>query len=161
MAVMFASLIGAAYADDKQSIIDRIGDFGSARPLTSSKATERSSTAAYGSSVRFVVATDSTIQPGSFKDYGEVPVDFGGAENVAISINVNTADLPGITMIIAWAGPGEYFTVADLIKSSLSAPGFVGSVRVPVYGPTLKLVVFNDSKAAVTVRQLAVYAFVH
>jgi hypothetical protein len=145
-----------------QKLIDKIGDLGQAAVKNTKAAITRSATS-YGTSSREVVARDSTIQAGAFQDYGEVPIDFSGAENLAVSITAPNSNLSGLTILIAWAGPGEYFVVTDFIKGGSSAfpSSTMGGARVPVYGSALKILVANDGPAPITIRQLAVYTFIH
>jgi hypothetical protein len=157
VALAFAA---AANAEEKESITERIGDLGKSL-ATSAKATRTRSAATYGSSVRVVLAKDSTIAAGAFRDYGEVPVDFGGAENVSISISAPGSNLTATTILVTWAAPDEYFVVTDFIKGSAFDIKEQGGRTVPVYGPALRIWVANDGTAPVTIRQLAVYAFLH
>ena len=148
--------------NQNQKLIEKIGDLGQAAVKPTRAAITRSVTSS-GTSTRQVVAKDSTIQPGAYQDYGEVPIDFSGAENLAVSISAPDANLSGLTILIAWAGPGEYFVVTDYIKGGSSAfpSPTMGGARVPVYGSALRILVANDGPAAITIRQLAVYAYIH
>ena len=145
---------------EEDKLLDRIGDLGKASP-TRSKASGSRSAAAYGSSIRIVVASESTILPGAFRDYGEIPADFSGAEDVAVSISAPDSNLSGTTILVAWAAPNEYFVVTNKIQGSTLVTNLSGGARVPVYGSALRIIVANDGKEPITIRQLAAYAFVH
>ena len=154
------ALATASMAQETGSIINKIGDLGKAAAVQG-KASGARSTASYGSSVRIVLAKESTIQPGSFKDYGEVPADFNGANDISVSISAPNSNLTGTTIVVAWAAPEEYFVATDLIKGTTLSSREQGGARVPVYGSALRIFVANDGTAPITIRQLAVYAFIH
>lgn len=122
------------------------------------KTSAAAANAASGNSLRLVVGGVKTIQAGTYEDYGEVPADFSGADNLAVSLNASAGSLSGVTVIVGFAAYGEYFTVADLIRGATFPDGTSGGARVPVYGPSVRIFVANDGKAPVTVRQLAVYS---
>jgi len=149
-----------ANAQEQESVIAKIGDLGKGRAVSAKSGSTRS-TVSNGSYVRMVIASDSTIQPGKFEDYGEVPADFGGAENLAVSISATSGSLTGTIIMIGWAAPNEYFVATDLIKGTSLVDKTMGGARVPVHGPALKILVGNDGTAPVTIRQLAIYAFLH
>ncbi len=161
--VALLAMTTIAWADEAKpstSVLANIGDLGKAAARKVKPGGVRSAVS-YGSSVRTVLASESTIEAGNFKDYGEVPIDFAGAENLAVSISASNGSLVGITILVAWAAPDEYFVATDFIKGSSLVSKMGGGGRVPVYGPGLRILVANDGTAPVTIRQLAVYAFLH
>lgn len=158
----FLTLATAGKAEEKQSILEKIGDLGKAAPI-SAKGSPSRSAASSGSGVRVTVASNSTIQPGAFLDYGQLSPDYGGAENinVAISASAPNSNLSGTTILLAWAAPGEFFVVTDVIKGNSLAFQDSGGGKAPVYGSGLRILVANDGTAPITIKQLTVYAYIH
>lgn len=154
--------LAAAQAEEKQNSMEKFGDLGKGAVL-SSKASPTRSAASSGSGVRVMVASNSTIQPGAFMDYGQLSPDFGGAESVevAISAAAPNANLSGTTILLAWAAPNEFFVVTDTIKGNSLAFQDSGGGKVSVYGSGLRILVANDGTAPITIKQLTVYAYVH
>jgi len=146
-------MIAPAGAAERESVLDRVGDMGRAGASKISAAPS----AASGNSLRMVIASELTVQPGSFKDLGEVPADFSGASDLAVSAIASAGSFNGVSIVVGWAAYGEYFAAADVIKGSLFVDKTTGGARIPVYGPAARVFIANDGTAAVTVRQLAIY----
>jgi len=113
-----------------------------------------------GNSMRQVVVAGYTIQPGDNYDSGDIPINFAGAENVAIALNSPTDDLNPAIIAVYWAAPKEYYTLTDALFGDMMFSGLGGASKVPVYGPILRLVIFNTGKVPLVIRQLTVYTCV-
>lgn len=151
------AVVATIQAQDKTSITERFGDLGKASSVYGARSIA-SPSASSATSSRVLLEKNVTIEVGSYKDYGQVPVDFGGAQDVAISLLGTGSDLSGVTILVAWAASDEFFTVTDFIKGNTFNSKSSGGGRVPVYGPGLRILVANDGQSAVTIKQLAVYA---
>jgi len=87
--------------------------------------------------------------------------DFTGADKVGFSVTTLSDPSSRMTNVrfgIAWAAPGNWFVLTDMVLGSTFYYFDHGAATVPVYGPALKIAVFNDGSIPVTITQLSVYA---
>ena len=142
-------------------VIAKLGNLGKASAMAPRAMTRHDVSPTYdGSSVRMIVAASYTIQPGANFDSGQIPIDFGGAENLAIAVTSPSSDLSGIGIGVTWAAPSEYFVLTDIILGNTLVGG-TGGIRVPVYGPALRILVVNTGNTPITIKQMIVYACIH
>jgi hypothetical protein len=133
-----------------------------ASPPVSKKTTTRSAedivsprSVTSGSTFSSVVATDVTVAANSFKiiDQTQIPYDFSGSE---ISTSLNS-----VFIGVSWAPYSANFVLTSLIDGSTFKAGSSGGAQVPVFGPGLILAILNNGSTAITIHQLAIYAYVH
>jgi len=110
--------------------------------------------------IREVMAKEITVAAGDHAIL-ESNSDFSGAGKVGLA--VTTLSDPKSTMTnvrfgMAWAGPGDWYVLTDVIDGSMFYYLDHGGATVPVYGPSLKVAVFNDGSTPVTITQLSVNA---
>jgi hypothetical protein len=153
-----ACAFGGEKANDARfsEVIAKLGDLGKASAMRPKASTNRDAAVLNdGSSVRMVVAASQTVQPGDTFDSGEIPIDFGGAENLAVAMS-SPSDVSAVGIAVAWAAPGDYDVLTDLIMG-----GTLTASRVPVYGSGLRILVTNVGKTPITIKQLSIYACIH
>lgn len=139
-------------------------------PLTSVKkpgtkfATSTTPSAVASTTLReLLIAKEVTI---AAKDNAifEAASDFTGTQTVGVSItslsDPNTK-LTNVRVGVAFAAPGDFYVLSDMIKCNTFYYQDHGGATVPVYGPLIKLLVFNDGATPVKITQLAVYAVAH
>jgi hypothetical protein len=165
--LIFAAVATCAFGGEKATdtgindVIVKLGDLGRASAMAPRALTRHDAAPTYdGSSVRMVVAASYTIQPGDNFDSGQIPIDFGGADNLAIALTSPSSDLSGIGIGVTWAAPSEYFVLTDIILGG-TLTGGTGGMRVPVYGPALRILVVNTGKTPITIKQMSIYACIH
>jgi hypothetical protein len=158
-ATLLALLVSAGGAQDTGA-----GDLGKAQL---GKAPERRTTMSFGDwgayPARQVLAAEYTIAPGTTA-YFAWPADLSGSERVGISVTTLSdprSRLTNVRIGVAFAGPGEWYVLTNVILGSSFFYYDHGGATVPVYGPFLKLAVTNDGALPVRITQLAVYAVVH
>ena len=82
-----------------------------------------------------------------------------------MAISVTTLDnetfLTKIRIGVAFAAYGSWYVLTDVIKGSTFVFKNHGGATVPVYGPAMKLMIFNDGDTPVKLSQLTVYAVAH
>jgi hypothetical protein len=145
--------ISIVHAQD-QTAAGNLGkaDFGKART--------RAFAALSSNPMREVLAKDITVTPGDNAMFAW-NADLSGSGKVGISItslgDPNTR-LTKVRIGVAFAAPGDWYILSDMITCSSFYYYDHGGATVPVYGPYMKLIVFNDSTASVKITQLAVYA---
>jgi hypothetical protein len=112
---------------------------------------------------RAVVAREVTIFPGT-TGFFDFPNDLSGCQQIGISVT-SLSDpqsvLSNIRIGVAWAAPGDWYVITDVILGSDFVYTDHGGATVPVYGPFMRLVVTNDGASAVRITQLAGYAVAH
>jgi hypothetical protein len=104
-----------------------------------------------------LITTDApiTIAPNNYTIL-QAQSDFTHADHAAIAITSLGQDLTGLRVLPAWAAPGTYFNVTD-INGPFAALDH-GGMYTPVYGPFLKVMLFNTGSTPLQVKQLTVYA---
>jgi hypothetical protein len=156
VATLLTLLVSTGAAQDKG-----IGDLGRA---PSAKAPARRSAVSTSDSytLRQVLAAEYTIAPGTFATF-DWPPDLSGSERVGISVTTLSdprSRLNNVRIGVAFAAPGEYYVVTDVILGSSFFYYDHGGATVPVYGPYMRLIVSNDGAAPVRITQLTAYAVV-
>jgi len=114
-------------------------------------------------SLRQVLATEYTIAPGATAVF-EWLWDLSGSERVGISVTTFSdprSRLTNVRIGVAFAAPGDWYIVSDVILCSSFYYFDHGGATVPVYGPRMELAVSNDGATPVRITQLAVYAVAH
>ena len=110
-----------------------------------------------------VLAREYTIAPGTTAFF-ECPWDLSGSERVGISVTTFSdprSRLTNVRIGVAFAAPGEWYVVTDVILGSSFFNYDHGGATVPVYGPRMELAVSNDGATPVRITQLAAYAVAH
>jgi hypothetical protein len=128
-------------------------DFGKAQTI-------RTFAAVTSNPMREVLAKDVTIAAGDNAMF-TWSSDLSGSDKVGISItslgDPNTR-LTKLRIGVAFAAPGDWFIMSDMVLCSSFYYYDHGGATVPVYGPFMKLALFNDGTTPVKITQLAVYA---
>src|SRR5262249_16299375 len=117
----------------------------------------------YSYTSRQVLAREFTIQPGATA-YFEYDDYLSGSERVGISVTTASdprSRLTNVRIGVAFAAPGDWYIVTDVILCSSFYYYDHGGATVPVYGPLMKLAVSNDGATPVRITQLAAYAVAH
>ena len=92
-----------------------------------------------------LIASEVTIAPKDYKMF-ESGYDYSGAEKVGISVttlNDPNSRLTNVQFGVAFAGPGEWYVLTKVINGSDFPFMDHGGATVDVYGPGLKIAVFN------------------
>jgi hypothetical protein len=115
-----------------------------------------------GSTASSVVATDVTVAANSFKiiDQTQIPFDFSGSENLSVSV-ISPTSLNSVQIAVSWAPYSSNFVITNVIDGSTFKAISSGGGQVPVFGPNLVLAILNNGTTAITIHQLAVYAYIH
>ena len=159
-ATLFTLLVAIGDAEDRAA-----GDLGKA-PF--GKAPDRR-TAVFASdwgtskTARQVLAAEYTILPGTTVFF-EWLRDLSGSESVGISVTTLSdprSRLTDVRIGVAFAAPGAWYIVSDVIFCSSFFYFDHGGATVPVYGPLMKLAVSNDGVTPVRITQLVAYAVAH
>jgi hypothetical protein len=156
------ALVMAQPAQPKQSIplvsAEMLGKC--AAPTRTAKSEAASATAVTTSNMVYeaLVTYDAsiTVQPGTWWVSPESRLDFSGADHAAIALHSPYVDLTGLHIVPAWASPGMYFNFTD-IETNFTLLDHT-SMFTPVYGPHLKVGLYNGSSAPLEIKQLTVYA---
>ena len=154
-------LVATAGAQEKPAA----GDVGKAEPMTAPAARAPESTGDYPSSSTFrqVLAREYTILPRSTV-YFDVPADLSGSQSVGISLATFSdprSSLANVRIGVAFAAPGDWYIISDVILGSSFYYYDHGAATVPVYGPFMRLILSNDGPTLVRITQLAVYSVAH
>jgi hypothetical protein len=139
--------------------VDALGKAPAGRP-PAPRAASDSSDSGTANSKRIVFAREFVLPPGS-TTYFEWLTDLSGAERVAISMTTlsdRTASLSQVRVDVAFASPGDWYIITDVIFGSSFFYSDHGGATVPVYGPLMKLAVSNDGVLPVRLTQLVAYA---
>jgi hypothetical protein len=110
-----------------------------------------------------VLATEYTIAPGATAFF-EWLWDLSGSERVGISVTTLSdprSRLTNVRIGVAFAAPGDWYIVTDVILCSSFYYFDHGGATVPVYGPRMELAVSNDGATPVRITQLVAYAVAH
>jgi hypothetical protein len=165
LSVVITALVIAppiAPAQQEKTIVGYLGRAAEKLETKSSSLSKRAAQSATGSIVvREMLARDVTIQPGANGQY-ELGVDISGADQVTVTLtSLGDSDFSKVRIATAFAAPGEWYVLTSLTRGSGLAFLDHGAITVPVAGPVLKVLVFNDDIVPVKIRQLAVYTVVH
>jgi len=109
-----------------------------------------------------VLAREHIIAPGTIAFF-EWQADLSGSERVGISITTFSdprSRLTNVRIGVAFAAPGDWYIVSDVILGSSFFHFDHGGATVPVYGPRMMLAVSNDGVTDVRITQLVAYAVV-
>lgn len=156
VATLLTLLSSTGAAQDKG-----IGDLGKA-PLEKAPVRRSAVSASDSYPIRQVLAAEYTIAPGTYTAF-DWPADLSGSERVGISVTTLSdprSRLTNVRIGVAFAAPGEYYVVTDVILGSSFFYYDHGGATVPVYGPNMRLIVSNDGASPVRITQLTVYAVV-
>jgi hypothetical protein len=158
-ATLLALLVSIGGAQERAA-----GDLGKA-PMDKAPAARSPVSTSDSSSytLRQVLAREYTISPGTTA-FIEWQSDLTGAQRVGISVTTLTdprSKLTDVRIGVAFAAPGEYYTVSDVILGSSFYYSDHGAATVPVYGPRMLLSVSNDGSTSVRITQLVAYAVAH
>lgn len=140
-----------------------VGEFGQASQNREAKSSgKRAAESPTGSIViREMLAKEVTIQPGANGQY-ELGIDISGADQVTISLtSLGDSDLSKVRIATAFAAPGEWYILTSVTPGSRLAFLDHGGITVPVAGPGLKVMVFNEDSVPVKIRQLVAYTVIH
>jgi len=110
-----------------------------------------------------VLAREYTILPRSTV-YFDVPADLSGSQSVGISLATFSdprSSLANVRIGVAFAAPGDWYIISDVILGSSFYYYDHGAATVPVYGPFMRLILSNDGPTLVRITQLAVYSVAH
>lgn len=110
--------------------------------------------------LRGVIARNWTIAAGDYVVF-EWPVDLSGADKVNISVTTLgdlNSRLTKVRFGVAFAAPADWYVITDMVLGSSFSLSDHGGFTVPVYGPFIKVVVYNDGATPVQITQLAAYA---
>jgi hypothetical protein len=110
--------------------------------------------------LRETLAKNVTIAANDYAAF-EWGADLSGADKVGISLTTlgdPSSRLTKVRIGVAFAAPGDWYILSDVILGSSLYFLDHGGVTVPVYGPFMKLIVFNDGTTPVQITQLAAYA---
>ena len=94
---------------------------------------------------------------------GESLVELG-SERVGISVTTLSdprSRLTNVRIGVAFAAPGDWYVITDVIFCSDFFYYDHGGATVPVYGPLMKLAVSNDGATPARITQLVAYAVAH
>jgi hypothetical protein len=156
-AVLFALIAPRAGAEDRWA-----GDLGKADlgKAPSARAADANTDSGSSAAIRRVLAREYTLPPHTIAFF-DMPADLSGAKQIGISITSasdSRTRLSDVTIGVAFAAPGEYYVLTDVIFGSNFYYTDHGGATVPVYGPLMRLVVTNDTPSLVRITQLAAYA---
>jgi hypothetical protein len=154
------ALVAAATAADRKG-----GDIGKLNlgRAPAARAAVTTSDASTSVTQRAVMARELTIFPGSTQ-FIDWPNDLSGCTKIGISVTSLSdprSSLESIRIGVAFAAPGDWYVISDVIFGSDFVYSDHGGATVPVYGPFMRLVVTNDGPTAVRITQLAGYAVAH
>jgi hypothetical protein len=141
------------------------GDLGKAQLVKTPDRPSKVSASDWGMSntKRQVLAAEYIIPPG-VTAFFEWLTDLSGSERVGISVTTLSdprSSLTDVRIGVAFAAPGEWYVVSDVIWCSSFFYSDHGGATVPVYGPLMKLAVSNDGATPVRITQLVAYAVLH
>lgn len=153
--VLLAPIAGAA--DRAAGNLGKAGRAPAGRPAVS--AAESSSP----NTIRQVLAREFTLLPGTttFFDWS---ADLSGSQRVGIALTTASdprSSLTDVRIGVAFAAPGDWYIISDVILCSTFYYIDHGAVTVPVYAPLMRLVVSNDGGAPVRITQMTAYAVAH
>jgi hypothetical protein len=159
-ATLLALLVSIGGAQDRGA-----GDLGKAQSGNGpARRASVSTSDSWGSNtLRQVLARDYTIAPGTTAFF-EWLWDLSGSEHVGISVTTFSdprSRLTNVRIGVAFAAPGDWYIVSDVILCSSFYYFDHGAATVPVYGPRMQLAVSNDGATPVRITQLAAYAVAH
>jgi hypothetical protein len=155
--VLLASIAGAEQR--------AAGDVGKAKAgkAPAVRAAASSGEALSANTLREVLAREVTIFPGTTTSF-EWLSDLSGAQRVGISLTTLSdanSRLTNVRIGVAFAAPGDWYVVSDVILGSSFFYSDHGGATVPVYGPRMLVQLSNDGSTPVRITQLAVYAVAH
>ena len=156
-ATLMVLLVPIASAGDRAA-----GDLGKAPAgkALASRAAASAGASTPSTTIRQVLARELTIFPGTttFLDWS---ADLSGTERIGISITTGSdpnSRLTDLRIGVAFAAPGDWYIISDVILGNSFFYIDHGAATVPVYGPHMRLVVSNDGITPVRITQLAAYA---
>jgi hypothetical protein len=159
-AALLALLVSIGGAQDKGA-----GDLGKAQLGKAPARRAAVPTDDYSGSytLRQVLAAEYTIVPGTTAFF-EWQTDLSGSEHVGISVTTLSdprSRLTDVRIGVAFAEPGDWYIVTDVILGSSFFYYDHGGATVPVYGPFMKVAVSNDGVTPVRITRLVAYAVAH
>ena len=109
-----------------------------------------------------VLARGIVVAPGGYATF-ICSDDLSGASAVAISVTSSddpdtTLNLDNVRLAVGSAGPGDWCVYSVMIMGSDFQYPDHGEAVVPVFGSTMKLVVFNDDTKPIKITRLSVQA---
>lgn len=156
VSVLLVACVSLAVAGD-QSTAGDLGK-GPAKLVTVKAKSEITSLAITSTTMREVIASEVTIAANGNAIF-QSTLDFSGADKVGMAVTTLSDSNSTMTKVrfgVAWAAPGDWYVLTDMVLGS----GFYfidhGGATVPVYGPFLKVIVFNDGTTPVRITQLSV-----
>jgi hypothetical protein len=157
---LLLTLVSLAFAGDQPTAALTLGK-APAKPTASAKLRQAESSAAATASNPIIetLATLVTIDPHSNAIF-QAQSDFTGADKMGFSVTTLSDSNSKMTQVrfgVAWAAPGNWFVLTDMILGNSFYYYDHGGATVPVYAPILKIVVFNDGATPVTITQLSAY----
>jgi hypothetical protein len=159
-AILSALLVSIGGAQDRAA-----GDLGKARlgKAPDRRLARMDSDWGGANTLREVLAAEFTIASGDTAFFA-FPWDLSGSERVGISVTTLSdprSRLSNVRIGVAFAAPGDWYIVTDVILGSSFFYFDHGGATVPVYGPLMKLAVSNDGGTPVRITQLVAYAVAH
>uniref|UniRef100_Q01TR4 Uncharacterized protein n=1 Tax=Solibacter usitatus (strain Ellin6076) TaxID=234267 RepID=Q01TR4_SOLUE len=161
--------VGLAQQDNKLPIVPRELLGKAIAPAAASKTeaaavTTVSGDTVIGDSYEVQVTSDNpiTIQPDQFYFLPQSKLDFTSAAHANIAVTSVGQDLTGLRILSAWAaqppaGKGEiWFNITDISQKFALLDH--GGLSTPVFGPVLKVALYNGSTVPLTVKQVSIYA---
>jgi hypothetical protein len=110
-----------------------------------------------------VLGREFTVLPG-YTTWFEWGTDLTGSQKVGISITTLSdvrSSLSNVRIGVAFAGPGDWYVITDVIHGSDFFYIDHGGATVSVYGPFMKLLITNDGPTPIRITQVSAYAVVH
>jgi hypothetical protein len=159
-AALLAVLTSIAGAKDRAAGDLAKANFGKA---PAARAAVSTSEAVSPTTIRQVLAREFTILPGTTAFF-EWSADLSGADHVGISLTTLSDPQSRLTQVriaVAFAAPGDWYILTDVILCNSFYYLDHGGATVPVYGPLMKLLVSNDGSTPVRITQLSAYAVAH
>lgn len=139
------------------------GDLGKAGKAPAGRAAISASESASPNTIRQVLAREFTLLPGTTTLF-DWSADLSGSERVGISLTTAsdpTSRLTDVRIGVAFAAPGDWYIISDVILCNSFYYIDHGAVTVPVYAPLMRLVVSNDGATPVRITQMVAYAVAH
>jgi len=118
---------------------------------------------ASSTSFHHVLGREFTVLPG-YITWFEWGADLTGSQKVGIAITTLSdvrSSLSNVRIGVAFAGPGNWYVITDMIHCGDFFYIDHGGATVPVYGPFMKLLIYNDGPTPVRITQVSAYAAAH
>jgi hypothetical protein len=146
------------FAAEQSSIsFSALGKAPAVRPAARAQTMDAASTSKVIQETLIKSDAPQTVPPNDFL-FLEAKSDFTGADRVSISVISDTNTRP-IAIMPAWAAPGNWYVLTDY--SQFWAASNHTGLNSPVYGPFLKIGLYNTGTTPLEIKQLTVYSVIH